>query len=797
MNKALITILVVLICLPLFSQVEKGDSGYLWPTDASRYLTSCFGEYRPQRYHMGLDIKTWGKVGYRVFAIRSGYVLRISVSPYGYGRALYLKLDTGETAVFAHLSGFSEKIERYVKAEQNRRGRYSINLYLKRGQVPVVQGEVVAYTGQTGIGAPHLHFEIRDSANRPINPLSKGYQIPDNVSPIVRALSVRPLDAESEVNGDFKPVVLRPRWVRPGEYEVGETVTIWGNVGLAVSTYDKSLDSFNRYGVYSLKLFVDGVLRFRYQYDKLDFQENKMVELERDYQLARRNFGRFHKLYKDKNNVKSIYWPNRTWAGVLQSASLRAAPALMSKSRYDEKQNIDFQTGELFPGRHEFRVEVADYLGNVSQIYGQLQVGSAFDIQPVIAEDERALKLQNVLTYDLRQVKELQASLLRWNKWQPVPLNWPDAAVYLEKGGDTESVDSPDPVELFLFKKPFVSPLVMKFEAQDEFGVDSYPYFYIFADSIQTSVAPVLTFDYDFYDEYLRLEIESNNILGGIPEITLYPGRRESMPVVLHQTGLKKFIGRIGLERLIGTEHILKIVSQNPNGQEFVSFERFEAERVNPSTSDHIVSRDQDFEVSFWRGSLYRPLYLNISVDSTDATNNLETVGKIYRVTPQDVLMDQGAYVHLRYPASETAPEKLGVYYKSSGNRWTFIDNNLDTKRRTVSAKVLSFEDFTLGRDDEPPEVTGIRPGYSLHLTTSTPLISANVHDRLSGMSHSDNALVLYLDGRKLIAEYDPERNRIFYKCDTPLAKGRHEITVTARDNSHNITTKTSPFWID
>jgi len=48
-----------------------------------------------------------------------------------------------------------------------------------------------------------------------------------------------------------------------------------------------------------------------------------------------------------------------------------------------------------------------------------------------------------------------------------------------------------------------------------------------------------------------------------------------------------------------------------------------------------------------------------------------------------------------------------------------------------------------------------------------------------------------------LIAEYDPERKRIFYDIKEPLATGRYEINVKAEDNAKNVTTKTSVFWID
>ena len=87
---------------------------YEWPLDAPPALTSTFAEYRSGRFHAGLDVKTWGKEGIACVAVADGYVWRVRTSPWGYGKAVYLKLNDGRTAVYAHLSGFVDRIEKVV-----------------------------------------------------------------------------------------------------------------------------------------------------------------------------------------------------------------------------------------------------------------------------------------------------------------------------------------------------------------------------------------------------------------------------------------------------------------------------------------------------------------------------------------------------------------------------------------------------------------------------------------------------------------------------------------------------------
>lgn len=794
---AFIGLFLVLVTEPLLAQ---DSNGYLWPTDASDFLTSAFGEYRPRRFHTGVDVKTWGKIGYKCFAVRPGYVWRISVSPYGYGKAIYLKLDSGEVAVYAHLSRFNDRIQEVVEGEQRRRGQYRINLFLKPGVLPVARGDVIAYTGQTGIGAPHLHFEIRDAANRPINPLLKGYRIPDVISPIVTKVSFSPLDGSSEVNGDYKPVVVVPQWVRPGEYIIKEPISVWGNVGLAVSAYDKSLETSNRFGVYQLRLLVDEIVRFEYQYDRLSFPNNPMVELERDYRLSRRKLGRFYKLYKDRHNLRSNYQPNETWGGVLHSASLSAAPNLLSKSGLEPgQQNQPFRAGCLLPGEHRIRIEIADIFGNVSTVSGRVKVGSAFDIHPLIREDENGdLTLADVVTFDLEQLKELDVSVLIRSRWQEIPFDWPSRFDSLrEKGGGSSDLEWAEPPEpLPLSNQTGFRPVILKISGRDQFEVSSYPFYYVRSGSVEHSPPPQLTVTYDFYDDYARLEVQTKHILRGVPGITLYPGRSGAREIQMHQVDLKRFIGRIALDQLQGTEHPLAITVETLNGEQFSVYEMFLAEEVKPASPDRIVSDDNKFWVSFGRNSLYRTIYTRIHIDNAKVIPDLDAVGPIYTVEPKDALMKKGALVNIQYADSTRKPDKLGVYYESRPGRWVFIDNQHDISSNSISAKVLSFEDFALIRDEEPPEVTHIRPGNNARLRNKMPLISVRVRDRLSGIK-SEKDLEIRLDGKRVIAEYDPERRKVTYQVKAPLASGQHELMVMALDKCRNVTIKKSQFWIE
>ena len=123
------------------------------------YITSNFGEYRPARYHMGIDFSTNHKP-LPVLSVTNGRIIRIKCSQKGYGKAIYIKDQKDRTFVYAHLSKFRADIEDTIFNIQMRNKKYFVDLF-PNYLITVKKGEIIGYTGQSGAGRPHLHFEER------------------------------------------------------------------------------------------------------------------------------------------------------------------------------------------------------------------------------------------------------------------------------------------------------------------------------------------------------------------------------------------------------------------------------------------------------------------------------------------------------------------------------------------------------------------------------------------------------------------------------------------------------------
>jgi len=243
-----------------------------WPLDLPRELTSSFGEYRPGRFHAGIDLRT-GEIGKPVRAAGDGHVSRIRCSPYGYGKAVYLQLDSGMTMVYGHLDDYRDDLRAYVRDAQHSARQYTVDLSPAPGQFRVKRGEIIAKSGDTGIGVPHLHWEIRGVDGRLINPRRLGISWPDQTRPILRGLLAIPQDPESTINGDVVPQKLPLKDLGNGTYTT-DPVAVVGNFTFAVDVIDP-VTGGAKLGIYSAETRLGDEIGFALHNDYLDYDTNE------------------------------------------------------------------------------------------------------------------------------------------------------------------------------------------------------------------------------------------------------------------------------------------------------------------------------------------------------------------------------------------------------------------------------------------------------------------------------------------------------------------------------------------
>ena len=297
MQRFLILFLLTTACLGAQGQ-QLDPNDYIYPLRElkQRLYSANFGEIRPGHFHAGVDIKTDAEEGKPVVAAADGYVSRVVLQAGGYGRAVYLTLRNGTTVVYGHLRRFRDDIERHVRRERYERRSNGVNLWFGPGTWPVKQGDVVAYSGDSGSsGGPHLHYEIRDTeTQRLYNPVREGIIRPrDEYPPRIVRLHYVEVDTVQGIPVHSRPESYAVVRSAGGNYRLTREEPVGaGRKGyFVVEASDRRNGVGNTFGLWRLALSADGKPLFEYRMDGFEQANSRCCDAVSHYpmQLTSRN----------------------------------------------------------------------------------------------------------------------------------------------------------------------------------------------------------------------------------------------------------------------------------------------------------------------------------------------------------------------------------------------------------------------------------------------------------------------------------------------------------------------------
>lgn len=331
------------------------------PLDIPMQLSGNFGELRPNHFHAGFDFKTLQKEGLKVFASAEGYVSRIKISTFGNGKTIYITHPNGYTSVYAHLQKAVGTIQDFITKTHYIEQAFEVEMFLKPGEIPIKKGEWIALSGNSGASeGPHLHYEIRDSKTEYIiNPMLFGFDtgFKDTKKPILSGLYVYPINSQTNVNKSQRLVLVNLSLQKDGSF-LSDKVEANGPIGFGIITNDYDDVSFNKNGVYRVNSFLNGKPSFGYQFDTYSFDDMRYVNALIDYSKYKQTQQRVQKLFmKNKYNLPFV--------------------------------KTDEAKGQIIPIPNLdqiYRIEVADYYGNLTSVTVPIQFDSSSAIIPAVTE---------------------------------------------------------------------------------------------------------------------------------------------------------------------------------------------------------------------------------------------------------------------------------------------------------------------------------------------------------------------------------------------------------------------------
>jgi len=237
-----------------------GSGELLWPLPFREGCTSSFGEFRLSHFHVGVDMRTRQQEGWPVTAVGDGAVVRVRREPDGYGRVLYLALKDGRTAVYGHLCRYSRAlgIEGRLQEVCAAKGSSFPGDVVFDPPIAVRRGETLAFSGQLGLGSPHLHFELRRGDDA-CDPFLGALPLPDGMkAPEIQGAVFAPRDAEASVDGSFRPVFVAARPDGATRWRLLRPVRVHGAVDVQLAARDHLGIPDNTTGVPRLGASLDG-----------------------------------------------------------------------------------------------------------------------------------------------------------------------------------------------------------------------------------------------------------------------------------------------------------------------------------------------------------------------------------------------------------------------------------------------------------------------------------------------------------------------------------------------------------
>ena len=322
------TVISLVIMAAILLPAQDDGKKYIWPLTIDNGVSSTFQEFRSNHFHAGIDLRTFQATGYPVLAIADGAIEKIIVSWSGIGRAVFIRHNDGNLSLYGHLEKFRDDIEALVARQQKRSGEKYFGTYELPEPIPVRQGDVIAFSGESGNGLPHLHLEIRDKLNGSLNPLSFiASPSGDAYAPLLKGILLRSR-ADCLVNGDVGEFYFKLLGTGPLAAPVGP-ITVTGPFDLVLHAVDLS-DVQHEVAPYSLEACLDGEPYYQVAFDRLLRDDNNQLGM----------------LYDMAYSFPSSYFFK-----------------LFSQSGFDlENRKASFAEiiNRLAPGAHEIKITVKD-----------------------------------------------------------------------------------------------------------------------------------------------------------------------------------------------------------------------------------------------------------------------------------------------------------------------------------------------------------------------------------------------------------------------------------------------------
>ncbi len=739
-----------LLLLFLFNGSPNAEAvSYGWPLEQNYGISATFGESRGDHFHAGIDLSTNGDTGLPVLAIADGEVYRLKIQKRAYGRALYIRHPDGIVSVYAHLDRYSTDLgleQVYEKRVAETHNRYTGDIFIDP-PIKIQQGTLVAYSGETGAGLPHLHLELRREENIPINPLSNGFQDDtDPVPPAFQAIYLYPANAGSAIDGELETQAVRFE-NDAGTYKADHVPVVHGDFFVSVSLYDSALRPYRR-APQRMQLSIDGKLISQIEFDKFSYSEPD-------------GFGLIYDLGKPGASYYEL--------PIIMSQPIEFSTPFMQKS-------AAFNASTLNPGKHHLELVAADAKNNTSSAVMDFVVNHppVIHVKNIKSDAADLIVESSIEDPDWKVIPptgfvgELEYSVDNGQTFTPFPVN----NVEMEKSSESAKLICRAPLSSLGNDRVLI-------KARGYDGVEYSPYEVL---SISSASSPTMTAAAGIPKGELKVKTYGNalRVIYDTNELITYPlqiqtdASNSSYP--LQSWNLSSYYCDISAPVVSK-----KLMIGLAGGPQIT----IPAEFAKAGQPTRVAN--ENYELTLDPDSLYKDSFIWPSTIPAYTARYLYPVGPLLQLGPRGLPMKKSATLRFNYPTSTVHPERLSIYrWNRFRLKWESLPSPIDLASHSVQTRISYLDLYALLNDNVPPVVTLVFPRKNSSTRNDTPKLAAQVHD--TGMDVDDEKVFFYIDDIKYAADYDPDRNLATFQVEKPLHKGTHSFQVVADDWGKNRT---------
>jgi hypothetical protein len=703
------------------------DNNYRWPLNINNGYSSAFQEFRSTHFHAGMDLRTFQKTGFPVYAISSGHLFKIRVVKRGSGRGLYIKHHDGRTSIYFHLEKFARKIETITRqVQKSRRQKYFGNYFLKN-PLPIKKGEVIGFSGETGYGFPHLHLEIRDREYFAINPFK--CLIPpgkDFNFPILKALLFR-IKEKSLINGHTGQKLIEFRKSRQNTFSLPHPIVFTGKFDLVVNTRDIA-DTGKFVAPYRISAIIADQNYFRLSFNRFAWEDNNQLGF----------------VYDMFSTTPGNYFFNLFFQKGFELEEKRLL--------------LDDVVSQLPWGKHTGRIVVEDNFGNHSE--GQFVL---FKVKKPEIEIQNVRSGAGQISLDIKRMTAQDADEINIQL-----LNQKNRSLYSGKVAERIITDSQNFILKgiqdrvcfldFIFYKSKVPYYKKRFLL--DYNVIDHIEDVEFSTYINRDDIVIQLRGYEFSTQNILLNvIQEGKTRMVFPEDSIDGIFFHFKPLNTHNDILLDFI-------------LLEEQSKIKNFQKHVKV-------IYLQNGVRQIFHENDFSAEFDRNTVKEPQVLKFELKSFSSDYPIHS--RQVSLSPYHFpFLDMVRY---KFKKDLPKPKQLGIFkYNFRRRRWRYVYTTYDPHNKIYGTKVISSGTFALMRDIYYPKIQLMRLKSSF--VNKLKILVVKITDKGKGVD--DLTLKVTLNRKRVECEYDPDWRHVLIENLNALKPGNNILKVQVADRGGN-----------